>query len=224
MERLLRDFDVWAGIPWAISARLPIVNGVALRVSIWRNSENSMGYYLTSDLVQAVADGLAPSIEGQLEGEMAVSVIVADLSCRAVWDVDKMMEEPDGASPLVLFANSYGDVSAGEKAENEKLAETAILMMDREGVPLETLFHDLRQNLEEGDLFPSTEAVGLVAGHLAIAVVGLDKTANSQISQQFLNDILGGVSAELAHDDETTPSNFVGDEEEEGEPGEDAAA
>ena len=182
-----------------------------------------MGYYLTYDLVQAVADGLALSIEGMLEPEMTLSVIVADLSCRAAWAVDKTVEEPDGESPLVLFANSYGDASADEKAENEKLAETALLMMDREGVPLESLFGDLRQNLDEGDLFPSTEAVGLVAGHLAIAVVGLDKASNSQVSQQLLDGILASVAAELAHDDETTPSNFVGDEAEEDEPGSDAA-
>jgi hypothetical protein len=171
-----------------------------------------MGYYLTSDLVQEVADGLASSIEGMLQPEMSVAVIVADLSCRAVWDMDKTVEEPDGESPLVLFAGSYGDAGADERAEDEKLAETALLMMDREGVPLETLFHDLRQNLDEGDLFPSTEAVGLIAGHLAIAVVGLEKAENNQISQLFLNDILGAISAELAHDDETTPSDYIGDE------------
>lgn len=182
-----------------------------------------MGYYLTNYLVQAVADGLAPSIVGMLESEMTVSVIVADLSCRAAWAVDKTVEEPDGESPLVLFANSYGDASSGEKAENEKLAETALLMMDREGAPLDSLFGDLCQNLEEGDLFPSTEAVGLVAGHLAIAVVGLDKASNSQVSQQFLDGILMSVVAELAHDDEMAASNFVGDESEEDEPGADAA-
>ncbi len=103
------------------------------------------------------------------------------------------------------------------QAEGAKLAETALLMMDREGVPLESLFGSLRQNLEEGDLYPSTEVVGLLAGHLAVAVGGQDKATNTQVCQQFLDGILESVYAELAYDDQTTPSSFVGDEADSGE-------
>jgi len=170
-----------------------------------------VGYYLTEDLVQDVADELTTFVDGLLEAGLVVTVIVADLSCRADWDQDKKMDTDAGESPLVLLERTYGEGSAEAQAEKEEMAETGLLMMDREGVSLDALFAALRQNIQEGDLYPSSAVAGIVAGHLAIAVAGLDQDGNARIMNEYREMILAGIAQELAGDDGESGSYYVGD-------------
>ena len=170
-----------------------------------------MGYYLTEDLVQGVALEVASVIDGLLEVGQVATVIVADLSYRADWDEDKKADNEAGASPQVLFEQTYGEGSVDLQVEKEKLAETGLLMMDREGVSLDVLFASLRQNIEEGDLYPSSDVAGCVAGHLAIAVAGFDKDGAVQVVEEFRERILAGIAHDLAQDDEDSDSYYVGE-------------
>jgi hypothetical protein len=168
-----------------------------------------MGYYLADYLVEAAAEDLATMIQRLLEIDDVVTVIVADLSGRANWTGDKKVETEDGLSPLVLFEKTYGESTPEDQSDNEKLAETGLLMMDREGTSLDVIFASLRQNIEAGDLFPSTDAVGLVAGHLAICVVGLKLEDNGQIMNDLRDRILAAIAISLSDDDHASESNYV---------------
>jgi hypothetical protein len=169
-----------------------------------------MGYYLTEHLVTGVADDLAAFVDNRVVAGLVVTVIVSDVSYRADWGDDKTKENPAGKFPLVLLERTYGNGDMNARAEMEEMTETGLLMMDREGVPLDALFTNLPQNVEAGDLFPSSDAVGVIAGHLAIVVVGLDRDSNTQIMIAFQQRILQAIALELSEDDDTTDSFFVG--------------
>jgi hypothetical protein len=183
-----------------------------------------MGYYLTEDLAQTVSDDVATMVTEMLQEGSLATIVVADLSYRANWDEDKKVEAASGESPLVLLERTYGEPDADLQAEQEEMVETALTMMDREGVSLDALFTELRQNIEEGDLYPSSEVVGLVAGHLAIAVAGLDQDGNARIMNEFRDRILLAIADELTQDDKGSESNYVGEEEDEDAPKGDASA